>query len=125
MNITCLTIDCTEPIALANFWNEALVWGGVIVNGAGDSAICRPPSEGMYINFVRLPEGEISKNRINMEFSVESFDGLDDEIARLMFLGAYIEREDQFKPEVAKRYRKVVLKDIEGNEFSISARKRR
>ena len=32
MEITCVTVDCRDPRAVASFWNDALGWGGVYRN---------------------------------------------------------------------------------------------
>jgi hypothetical protein len=45
---------------------------------------------------------------------------LEAEIARLQGLGASIAWEEAFPPDVAARYRNVVLRDVEGNEFCLS-----
>jgi hypothetical protein len=47
-------------------------------------------------------------------------DALDAEIARLEALGATVAWEEEFPPAVAERYRNVVLRDPEGNEFCLS-----
>ena len=39
---TCVTIDCRSPDTLAEFWNEALRWGGTAVAADGSGAICGP-----------------------------------------------------------------------------------
>jgi hypothetical protein len=38
----------------------------------------------------------------------------------LQRLGATLAWEEEFPPEVAKRYRNVVMRDVEGNEFCLS-----
>ena len=43
MEITCVTVDCRAPQELAEFWNEALRWGGVAVGPDGSGAVCGPP----------------------------------------------------------------------------------
>ena len=121
MRITCLTVDCADPAAVAHFWNEALGWGGVAVSEDGQGAICGPPSGGIYLEFVRVPERKTVKNRLHLGCSVEALYELDAEIERLKALGATIAWEEEFPPEVASRYRNVVLRDIEGNEFCLGA----
>jgi hypothetical protein len=120
VEITCVTIDCTDPTAVATFWNEALHWGGVAAAADGSGAVCGPSAGGVYLEFVRVPEGKAVKNRVHLGCAVETLDALDAEIARLTALGATIGWEEDFPPAVAASYRNVVLRDVEGNEFCLS-----
>jgi hypothetical protein len=121
MDIGCVTVDCTEPAKVAEFWNEALHWGGVAASPDGGGAICGPVSGGVYLEFVRVPEGKAMKNRVHLGCHVATLDELDDEIARLQALGATVAWEEDFPPAVAAVYRNVVLRDVEGNEFCLGA----
>ena len=121
MNITCVTFDCTDPAAVANFWNEALRWGGVVGGENGRSAVCRPPSGGTYLEFVQVPEGKTVKNRLHFGCSAGGLIELDAEVERLLALGATVAWEEEFPPETAARYRNIILRDIEGNEFCLGA----
>ncbi len=123
MRITCVTVDCTSPDVVAHFWNEALRWGGVAVSDDGSGAICGPPEGGIYLEFIRVPEGKVVNNRLHLGCSVETLEKLDAEIDRLTDLGATIAWEEEFPPEVASRYRNVVLRDVEGNEFCLGGGK--
>ena len=121
MRITCITVDCHDPAAVANFWNEALRWDGVNVSESGSGATCHPTEGGKYLEFIRVPEGKTDKNRLHLGCAVDTLDELDAEIARLQTLGATIAWEEEFPPEVAARYRNVILRDVEGNEFCLGA----
>jgi len=94
MDITCVTIGSHEPAVVAAFRNEALGWGGVAVSPDGGGAVCGPPGGG-------------------------TLDELEDEIERLVDLGATIAWEEEFDPAVAEHYRNLVLLDPEGNEFCL------
>jgi hypothetical protein len=120
MKLECTTVDCTDPARVAHFWNAALGWGGVSVAPDGSGAICGPPDGGVYLEFVRVPERKVVKNRMHPGCSAGSLPELDDEIARLETLGASVAWEEEFPPDVASRYRNVVLRDVEGNEFCLS-----
>jgi hypothetical protein len=119
VDITCITFDCADPAAVAGFWNEALGWGGAAVSPDGSGALCGPRSGGVYLEFIRVPEGKQVKNRVHLGCNAGSLDQLDAEIARLQALGATIAWEEEFPPEVARGYRNVVLRDVEGNEFCL------
>jgi catechol 2,3-dioxygenase-like lactoylglutathione lyase family enzyme len=119
VHITCVTVDCHEPAALAAFWNEALGWGGVAASGDGGGAVCGSADGGVYLEFIRVPEDKVVKNRLHLGCGVDSLGALDAEIERLRSLGATIAWEEEFPPEVAVNYRNLVLRDPEGNEFCL------
>jgi hypothetical protein len=119
VDITCITIDCHAPAALAAFWNEALGWGGVAASEDGAGAVCGPPDGGIYLECVRVPEDKLVKNRMHPGCGVASLAELDAEIERLIGLGASIAWEEEFAPEIAEDYRNLVLRDPEGNEFCL------
>jgi len=121
MEITCVTIDCSEPAKVAAFWNEALHWGGTSVADDGGGAICGPPGGGTYLEFIKVPEEKVVKNRVHLGCTAGELDALDAEIGRLLALGATIAWEEDFPPEVAAGYRNVILRDVEGNEFCLGA----
>jgi hypothetical protein len=120
MELTCVTVDCENPTAVASFWNEALQWGGVTTAADDSGAVCGPAGGGLYLEFVRVPEAKTVKNRVHFGCSAGAVDALDLEIERLQRLGATIAWEEAFAPELAVRYRNVVLRDVEGNEFCLS-----
>jgi hypothetical protein len=120
MDQVCVTVDCAEPERVARFWNEALQWSGVRVSPDGSGAVCKPHGGGPYLEFVRVPEPKAGKNRLHLGCSVPTLVGLDDEIARLQALGATVAWEEEFPPDVAVRFRNVILRDVEGNEFCLS-----
>jgi catechol 2,3-dioxygenase-like lactoylglutathione lyase family enzyme len=121
MEITCVTIDCRDPAKVARFWNEALGWGGVTVAPDGAGAVCRPAAGGLYLEFVTVPEDKVVKNRVHLGCTAGELDALDAEVARLLDLGATIAWEEEFPPEIAARYRNIVLRDPEGNELCLGA----
>jgi Glyoxalase-like domain len=121
MEVCCVTIDCADPARVASFWNEALGWGGVAAAPDLSGAICGPESGEWYLEFVRVPDTKTAKNRVHLGCSAGRLEDLNGEIDRLQSLGATIAWEEDFPPEVAAAYRNVVLRDVEGNEFCLSA----
>jgi hypothetical protein len=121
VEITCITVDCADPRAVATFWNEALGWGGVAAADDGSGAICGPRGGGVYLEFVRVPEGKTVKNRVHLGCTAGPLEALDAEIERLEALGATVAWEEEFPPAVAARYRNVILRDVEGNELCLGA----
>lgn len=121
MQVTCVTFDCHEPRRVAEFWNAALRWRGVDELDDGDIAVCRPDEGGNFLEFVRVPEQKSLKNRVHLGCSAGDLAAMDDELGRLVDLGATVAWEERFPAEVASHYRNVVLRDVEGNEFCLGA----
>jgi hypothetical protein len=120
MEITCVTVDCADPAAVAQFWNASLRWGGVAVHPDGSGAICGPPSGGAYLEFIAVPDGKVVKNRVHLGCTAGTLEQLDADLSRLQSLGASIAWEEEFPPDIAGQFRNVVLRDVEGNEFCLS-----
>jgi hypothetical protein len=120
VDISCVTLDCADPVRVAEFWNAALGWGGVAGAPDGSAAICGPPPGGIYLECVRVPEAKTVKNRMHLGCTAGPLEARDAEIARLEALGATVAWEEAFPPPVAARYRNVILRDPEGNEFCLS-----
>jgi hypothetical protein len=121
MEIACVTIDCHDAERVASFWNEALRWGGTAVAADGSGAICGPAGGGVYLEFVRVPEDKVVKNRVHLGCHAGALDELPAELDRLTALGATLAWEEEFPPAVAAQYRNLVLRDPEGNEFCLGA----
>ena len=115
-----MTIDCHDPDVVARFWNDALRWGGTAVAPDGGGAICGPRAGGVHLEFIRVPEDKVVKNRVHLGCTAGSLDELPGELDRLARLGATVAWEEDFPPGVAKQYRNVILRDPEGNEFCLS-----
>ena len=120
MEIVCLTVDCADPPEVAEFWNDALGWGGVAAALDGSGAICGPSAGGVYLEFIRVPEAKTIKNRVHLGCSAGTLEQLEAELARLETIGASIVWEEAFPPDIAASYRNVILRDVEGNEFCLS-----
>lgn len=116
-----MTVDCSDPARVARFWNEALHWGGVAESADGNGAVCGPPEGGSYLEFIRVPETKQVKNRMHLGCTAGMLGDLDTELERLLSLGATIAWEEEFPPHIADRYRNVILRDPEGNEFCLGA----
>ena len=112
-----MTLDCRDHRAVAAFWSAALGWTDVHLGRYG--AAIRPPGGGTYLELVVVPEEKTVKNRMHLGCSVPSRDDVDAEVERLVALGATVAWEEAFPPDVAARYRNLVLRDVEGNEFCL------
>jgi Glyoxalase-like domain len=120
VELTCVTLDCAEPRAVATFWSAALGWDPPTVAPDGSSSMVRTRDRPMYLEFVRVPERKAGKNRLHLGCDAGSLAALDRELGRLLALGASVAWEETFPPHVAEVYRNVVVRDVEGNEFCLS-----
>lgn len=107
ITVSCVTFDCAEPARVADFWAAALGW-----TRSADRV--EAPDGSTYLEFVAVPEPKTVKNRLHLGLSAPN---LDEEIERLMELGASVAWEEDFPPEWP--YRNVVMRDPEGNEFCL------
>ncbi len=114
-----MTIDCADPASLATFWSEALGWPAPWVHENGGGAVCGPPGGGLYLEFIRVPESKVVKNRLHLGTTTGSVEEHQAEVDRLVGLGARIGWKERFGPEVDPHYRNWVLLDPEGNEFCL------
>jgi predicted enzyme related to lactoylglutathione lyase len=106
-----LTVDCADPVRVAEFW--AAVFGWEVVDPEPEGAFLRDPSgrnAGMF--FQPVPEPKTGKNRMHLD--VRPTGSMAEEVERLKMLGAtvrgYIEKEHSFWTQ---------MRDPEGNEFCV------
>lgn len=88
MQLVCVTVGRADPVAVAALWNEALGRGGVVAGDGG--AMCAPPGGGLYLEFVRVPEPKLTKNRVHLGCGAGDLAELDAMIARLVALGGSV-----------------------------------
>lgn len=113
LRIDCLTIDCSDPTLLADFWSQALDWS---VDFSDDTEVAiTPPSatrEGVPdLLFLRVHDAKQVKNRLHLDLRPDDRDA---EVARLEALGARRVDIGQGGHESW-----VVMADPEGNEFCV------
>jgi predicted enzyme related to lactoylglutathione lyase len=113
VEVTCVTVDCADPRRAVDFWAGALGWQ--VVHAGADGAYCAPADGGgLGLEFVRVAEPKVAKNRVHLGTRTDDIDG---EVARLVALGATVAWEEEFP--AGWPYRNVVLRDPEGNEFCL------
>ena len=112
LEVSCVTVDCSSPPLLAEFWSAALGWRTLHVSD--DGAYCAPPEGGTGLEFIKVDDPKTSKNRVHLGTHTAD---LDAELDRLLGLGATLAWVEEFPPEWP--YRNVVLRDPEGNEFCV------
>ena len=123
LSLQCITVDAHDPLALAQFWAEALGWKiGEDVNDIEvwiERELGDPNKTGFPdILFLKVPDSKVVKNRLHLDLRPDDQDA---EVARLEKLGAKkIEIGQSAEPTCTW----VVMADPEGNEFCVlSARK--
>lgn len=113
LRIACLTIDCSDPRRLADFWSQALGWS-VDFEDDTEVAITPPQSAGdgtADLLFLRVHDAKQVKNRLHLDLRPDDRDA---EVARLQALGAR-------RVDIGQRGDEswVVMADPEGNEFCV------
>src|SRR5206468_6498632 len=106
--IKTVTFDCSDALALAEFWAAAL---GSNVDEDSDSEKAFVEAAGwggpnMWFN--RVPEPKTAKNRLHLD--LRTLTSVDEEVQRLEGLGATVDQ--RFGSHV-------VMRDPEGNEFCV------
>jgi hypothetical protein len=109
--IDTLTIDCADPIRVAEFWCSAL--GYELVGSDDESAEIRDlGGAGWPLLFQVVPEGKSVKNRLHLD--IRASVSMAAEVERLKGLGA---TEQRFVEEGGSFW--TVMLDVEGNEFCV------
>ena len=102
-------VDARDPVALGNWWREALGW--IVVNDDSEEFEIRPAADRLPgLLFVPVPEHKTIKNRLHLDFRPDDRDA---EVERLRGLGAT--QADVGQGEQSW----IVLADPEGNEFCV------
>jgi predicted enzyme related to lactoylglutathione lyase len=117
LRIQCITVDCHDPLKVAQFWAAALNWEITEQNEfeVALELLDGSPEQGRIpdLLFLKNPDKKSGKNRLHLDLRP-----LDQaaEVARLEALGAkQIEIGQSDEPEATW----IVMADPEGNEFCI------
>jgi predicted enzyme related to lactoylglutathione lyase len=123
LRLQCITVDAQDPLALAQFWAEALGWKiGEDINEIEvwiERELGDPQNTGFPdILFLKNSDMKLGKNRLHLDLRPDDQAA---EVARLEKLGAkQIDIGQSAEPTCTW----VVMADPEGNEFCVlSARK--
>jgi Glyoxalase-like domain len=107
VGLAALTVDCSEPPALAEWWGR-LVGGAVSVDSDGDASLLT--ESGLVIDFLRVPEAKRVKNRIHLDLRTTDVAAATEQAVAL---GATL-ADDIYDGGSWQ-----VLRDPEGNEFCL------
>ncbi|MGV9602412.1 VOC family protein [Streptomyces sp. NPDC003631] len=108
-----ITVDCTEPYALAGFWAQALNGSLADDDFPGDPE-ASVTSAAAALLFVRVDDRKAVKNRVHLDLQPQDR-SRDEEVERLLSLGATLQG-DHRRPDGTGW---VTLYDPEGNEFCV------
>ncbi|MEU9036151.1 VOC family protein [Streptomyces sp. NPDC048352] len=108
-----VTVDCSDPYALAQFWLAAL--DGKLGDGdfPGDPEVL-VETAGAGLLFIRVPEGKTVKNRIHLDLQPQDRTR-DQEVERLAGLGATVVEDHRNADGTGW----VTMADPAGNEFCV------
>jgi predicted enzyme related to lactoylglutathione lyase len=110
VQVSSITVDCTDPHRLAGFWSALL--GVAVAEVGGDYAELAGLGPGApNLLFLQVPEGKQTKNRLHLDLAVSDVATAVDEA---LTLGAR-----RAEGELAGPFRWVVMVDPEGNEFCL------
>jgi predicted enzyme related to lactoylglutathione lyase len=110
LSIETLSIDASNPLEIARFWEAALGWRCTSDEDEDEVAVESPDGSSTLL-FLRVPEAKERKNRLHLDLRPDDRDA---EVARLEGLGAT--RVDIGQGDEVTW---VVLADPEGNEFCV------
>lgn len=109
MSEIVITLDCSEPESLAEFWAPALGYSTLGSAGAYVALV----GEGPGLLLQKVEEPKVAKNRMHIDLKVPDVDA---EVERLVGLGAK-RLSDGTMEEHGSQW--VVMADPEGNEFCV------
>ncbi|MDF5754425.1 VOC family protein [Spongiactinospora sp. TRM90649] len=118
IGIHTITFDCERPHELAQWWSRATGWPIVGYEPGDDEVLIESPADRPrqpLLLFIRVPEGKTVKNRLHLDVWPVDDATRDEEIERLIALGA--ESHEDHRNADGTGW--MTLLDPEGNEFCV------
>ncbi|MEU9891789.1 VOC family protein [Sphaerisporangium sp. NPDC051011] len=115
IGIHTVTIDSDEPYELAEWWHEVLGWPFDDETDEDDDEIMLVGPNEPHLLFIRVPEGKSVKNRLHLDLRPQGDGTRDDEVRRLIGLGATVHEDHRYSDGTGW----VTMLDLEGNEFCV------
>jgi hypothetical protein len=110
-----IVVDCGEPRRQATFWSQALAYD-VIERNPDEFLVSDPDGVAMPLYFLKVPELKVGKNRLHLDLVAAS---MDDEVERLVELGARLVERRQDPDTFDHPDTWTVLEDPESNVFYV------
>lgn len=118
VSVGYVTFDCGDVARVAEFWSAAL--GMPLDSDASPYFVSlnrTGPTLPRFL-FLKVPEAKTAKNRMHLDLVVDASVPRDEEVARLVGLGAsHVADKDEWGHSWA------VLLDPEGNEFCVASQR--
>ena len=111
-----VVVDCGDPQRQATFWSQALAYD-VSERNPDEFLVSDPDGVATPLYFMKVPEPKVGKNRLHLDLSAAS---MDDEVERLVDIGARFVERRQDPDTLDNPDTWTVLEDPEGNVFCVS-----
>jgi hypothetical protein len=112
LSLEMITVDCTDPATLAQWWAQAV--GGSVVPLPGGDFVLVVRESWPALGFQRVELPTPGKNRVHLDLTAAD---LDAEVHRLVGLGA----SETGRHCLDGGFRWVVMEDPDGNAFCVAA----
>ncbi|GIH78943.1 VOC family protein [Planobispora longispora] len=113
IDVHYVTFDCARPYELAAFWRDATGFEFHPETDKDDDEVLLVGK--INLLFIKVPEGKTVKNRVHLDVNGTEGSTRDQEVERLLGLGATIQG-DHRNPDGTGW---VTMLDPEGNEFCV------
>ena len=112
-----VTFDCRDAGAVASFWEAVTGYPKEVEHQPGNDYWVVGPPDGSLprLVFVTVPEKKPAKNRVHLDLLPKESTSQEEEVARLLDLGASIVDDRRHSDPGGW----VVMADPEGNEFCV------
>ena len=115
-SVLAVVVDCRDPRAQADFWANALS-RRMSERNTDEYLVDGPSRSGSPLYFMKVPEEKEVKNRLHLDLVTPG--SMQDEVARLVDLGATVLDVRQDPPTLDNPDTWTVMLDPEGNEFCV------
>lgn len=114
--LLAVVVDCRDSLSQATYWATALGYQ-VSERNAHEYEVADPSRRGTPLYFMNVPETKAVKNRLHLDITTDG--SVDDEVARLIAMGASLIEMRQDPPTLANPDTWAVMQDPEDNEFCV------
>ena len=116
ISVLAIVVDCHDSRSQAAWWAQVLGHHASERN-SGEYEVYNPIGTSTPLYFMNVPEQKPGKNRLHVDITTDG--SLDDEVARLVALGATLVELRQDPSTLANPDTWAVMRDPEGTEFCV------